>query len=49
MNIEIPKALADRIKAYCDKNKTEPEEFVLDAIIEKLGQVHKERRKKPRI
>ncbi|MDA8137256.1 MAG: hypothetical protein M0036_01280 [Desulfobacteraceae bacterium] len=49
MQIEIPEALADRIRSYCEKNDTEPKEFVFDAIIEKLEQVHKERRKKPRI
>lgn len=49
MNIEIPEALAGRIKAYCEKNPSEPHEFVFDAIIEKLERVHKERRKKPRI
>lgn len=49
MKIEIPEGLADRIKAYCAKNNTDPKEFVFDAIVEKLERVHKERRKKPRI
>lgn len=49
MNIEIPEALADRIKAYCSKNKSEPMDFVFDAIVEKLEQVYRERRRRPRM
>jgi hypothetical protein len=49
MQVEIPETLEERINAFCEKNNTEPQAFVFDAIIEKLERAYKERRKKPRI
>ena len=49
MEIEMPEALLKRIQALCDKRKIDPEEFIKDAIREKLERAYKERRKKPRL
>lgn len=45
----LPKALIERVKAFCDENEMTIQDFVTDAIIEKLELFHKERRKKPRL
>jgi hypothetical protein len=47
--IRIPKALYDRVEAYCNTNSIPPREFIFDAVSEKLSSVHKERRKKNRL
>lgn len=47
--IHIPKALNDRVEAYCSSKGIPRREFILDAISEKLASVHRERRKKQRL
>jgi hypothetical protein len=49
MKIEIPEGLERRIEAFCEKNKLDINEFVVDAIIEKIDRSYKEKRRKPRI
>jgi hypothetical protein len=49
VRIHIPKALYDRVEAYCHANSIPPEEFIFDAVSEKIASVHKERRKKHRL
>jgi NRPS condensation-like uncharacterized protein len=45
----LPKGLIKRVKTFCDENKITIQDFVIDATIEKLALVHKERRKRPRL
>ena len=47
--IDIPKAMYERVEAYCASRNLKPEEFIFDAVSEKLGSVHRERRKKQRL
>lgn len=47
--IHIPKALFDRVENFCASNNMAPEEFIFDAVSEKLHSVHKERRRKQRL
>lgn len=47
--IHIPKALYDRVENYCISHGIAPEEFIFDAVSEKLTSVHKERRRKNRL
>ncbi len=47
--IIVPDALLDRVQAFCDKRGIDPQEFIIDAITEKLEGAHKERRKKQRL
>jgi hypothetical protein len=49
LSIGLPKNLIKRVKIFCDERKITIQDFVTDAIIEKLALVHKERRKKPRL
>lgn len=49
MCIHIPKALYDRVEAYCIANSIPAQEFIFDAVSEKLSSLHKERRKKHRL
>lgn len=49
MKVEIPDALAQRVKTFCLKNQIDIQSFVFDAIIEKLENVHKEKRRRQRI
>ena len=49
LNIELHKELMKRIKVFCAERKINVQEFVTDAIIEKLELVYKERRKKSRL
>ena len=49
LNTGLPKDLIKRVKTFCDESKMTIQDFVTDAIIEKLALVHKERRKKPRL
>lgn len=49
MQVEIPEALAIRIKAFCDKHDIHIQEFIFDAIVEKLKRSNEEKRKKPRM
>ena len=45
----LPKGLIKRVKIFCDESKITIQDFVTDAIIEKLALVYKERRKKTRL
>ncbi len=47
--IDIPEALFRRVEEYCKTKGTSTDEFIFDAISEKLVSLHRERRKKPRL
>jgi len=47
LNILLPEELINRVIAVCADQDMMIQEFVTDAIIEKLNLVYKERRKKP--
>ena len=49
LNTELPKGLIKRVKIFCDESKITIQDFVTDALIEKLALVYKERRKKSRL
>ncbi|MBW2490092.1 MAG: ribbon-helix-helix protein, CopG family [Deltaproteobacteria bacterium] len=49
LNILLPEELIERLQAHCNERDMTVQEFVTDAIIEKLELVYKERRKKPRL
>ena len=45
----LPKGLIKRVKIFCDESKITIQDFVTDAIIDKLALVHRERRKRSRL
>ena len=49
LNILLPKELINRVNVVCGDKDMTIQEFVTDAIIEKLELVYKERRKKDRL
>jgi hypothetical protein len=49
LNILLPEELINRVIAVCADQDMMIQEFVTDAIIEKLERVNKERRRKPRL
>jgi hypothetical protein len=49
LNTGLPKDLIKRIEVFCAEQEMTIQDFVTDAIIDKLTLVHKERRKKPRL
>lgn len=49
LNILLPEELINRINTVCDDQDMSIQEFVSDAIIEKLNLFYKERRKKDRL
>ena len=49
LNIMLPEELIKRIYLFCDEREMTIQDFVTDAIIEKLQLAHKERRKKDRL
>ena len=49
LTTRVPKVLIERVKTFCAENEMTIQDFVSDAIIEKLALVYKERRKKPRL
>ena len=49
LTTRVPKVLIERVKTFCAENEMTIQDFVTDAIIEKLELVHKERRKKLRL
>ena len=49
LNIMLPEELIKRIYLFCDERDMTIQDFVTDAIIEKLNLVYKERRKKVRL
>jgi predicted DNA binding CopG/RHH family protein len=49
LNIRLQEELIKRVKVRCDEKEITVQDFVTDAIIEKIRLVHKERRKKSRL
>ena len=49
LNILLPEELINRVNAVCDDQDMSIQEFVTDAIIEKLNLFYKERRQKNRL
>lgn len=49
LNVMLPGELMERLHAFCAERDVTIQEFVADAIIEKLKLAYKERRKKPRL
>ena len=49
LNTRLPKNLFKRVKTFCDENEMTIQDFVTDAITEKLALVHKERRQRSRL
>jgi NRPS condensation-like uncharacterized protein len=49
LNITLPEELMARVKTFCADKDMTIQDFVTDAIIEKLALVYKERRKKSRL
>ena len=49
LNIMLPEELIKRLYLFCDERNVTIQDFVTDAIIEKLQLTHKERRKKVRL
>lgn len=47
--IDIPRAMYERVQVYCSTRGMTPDEFIFDAVTEKLASVHKERRRKQRL
>lgn len=49
LNILIPEELMERIQTFCTERGMTVQNFMTDAIIEKLELAYKERRKKSRL
>jgi NRPS condensation-like uncharacterized protein len=49
LNIRLRKELIKRVEALCAEKEITVQDFVTDAILEKLELVYKERRKKSRL
>jgi hypothetical protein len=49
LEIQVPGALLERMRLFCQKHNLDLNEFAIDAITEKLSLAYKERRKKPRL
>ena len=49
LNIRLQKELIKRVKVFCAEKEITVQDFVTDAVIEKLELVYKERRKKSRL
>jgi hypothetical protein len=49
LNILLPEELINRVNAVCEDQDMSIQEFVIDAIIEKLNLFYKERRQKNRL
>lgn len=49
VHIDVPQSLMSRVHGYCDKHDLTVQEFIRDALSEKLIMAHKERRRKPRV
>lgn len=49
LNIRLQEELIKRVKIFCAEKEITVQDFVTDAIIEKLELVYKERRKKSRL
>ena len=49
LTTRVPKVLIERVKTFCNDDEMTIQDFVTDAIIEKLELVHKEKKKKLRL
>ena len=49
VRIDIPQSLMSRVHNYCKKRSITTQEFIRDALSEKLEMAHKERRRKQRV
>ena len=49
LNITLPEELMKRVQTLCAEREMAVQDFVTDAIIEKLALVYIERRKRPRL
>ena len=49
LNITLPEELMERVQTLCAARDITIQDFVTDAIIDKLALIHKERRKRPRL
>jgi metal-responsive CopG/Arc/MetJ family transcriptional regulator len=49
IRIDLPRSLMSRVHNYCNKRNTTIQEFIRDALSEKLAMANKERRKKQRV
>jgi hypothetical protein len=49
LQVKIPQELLKRVKSHCERVNIIIDEFILDAITEKLELAYKERRKKHRL
>jgi predicted DNA binding CopG/RHH family protein len=49
LNITLPEELMERVQTYCNERDMPIQDFMTDAIIDKLTLVYKERRKRPRL
>ncbi|MBL0714586.1 MAG: ribbon-helix-helix protein, CopG family [Desulfosarcina sp.] len=49
VRIDIPQSLMSRVHNHCTKRNISVQEFIRDALSEKLEMVHKERRKRQRV
>ncbi len=49
VKIKLPRALFERISNHCVKTSILVDDFILDAVAEKLELVNKERRRRPRL
>ena len=49
LNIVLPVELIERVNVVCADKDITIQEFVTDAILDRLELVYKERRKKPRL
>ena len=49
LNVLLPEALMERTQSFCAERDMTIQEFVIDAIIEKLQLAFKDRRIKPRL
>lgn len=49
IEIKIPIQLVERIQSYCKKQSISMDNFILDAVTNKLYQANQERRKRQRL
>ena len=49
VRIDLPQSLVSRVHNYCNKRNITIQEFIRDALSEKLEMAHKERRRKQRV
>lgn len=49
VRIDIPQSLMSRVHNHCTKRNITIQEFIRDALSEKLAMAHKERRRKQRV